>query len=188
MPVSGVKWASVIWTKYLRRWEPMGKQTGRRLAMLIAGIGLMGPGIALFKLVLMGNDPHTALMIALGNWLGVDFSVVLFAVNCLWFSVEWRLGKTLIGIGTFVNWFFVGTLASLCEKAVLSVWMISEGPGPRLWIMMTDIVTLSLACAFCQTADLGVAPYDALSIILSRRSGCSAGRSLTGPERYLFLA
>ena len=78
----------------------MGKQTGRRLAMLIAGIGLMGPGIALFKLVLMGNDPHTALMIALGNWLGVDFSVVLFAVNCLWFSVEWRLGKTLIGIGT----------------------------------------------------------------------------------------
>ena len=166
----------------------MGKQTGRRLAMLIAGIGLMGPGIALFKLVLMGNDPHTALMIALGNWLGVDFSVVLFAVNCLWFSVEWRLGKTLIGIGTFVNWFFVGTLASLCEKAVLSVWMISEGPGPRLWIMMTGIVTLSLACAFCQTADLGVAPYDALSIKLSRRIGFSAGRSLTGPERYLFLA
>ena len=119
----------------------------------------------------MGNDPHTALMIAMGNRLGVDFSLVLLGVNCLWFLVEWRFGRELIGIGTFVNWFFVGSLASLSEKAVLALWKIPAAIGPRLAIMLAGVVTLSLACALYQTADLGVAPYDALSIMLSRGSG-----------------
>lgn len=148
----------------------------RRLAVLFAGIGIMGPGVALFKLSLMGNDPHTAMMIAIGDRLGVNFSIILFIANCVWFFVEWCFGKDLIGIGTFVNWFFVGTLASLCEKAVLSAWIIPEEAGPRLCLMLAGVVSLSLACALYQTADMGIAPYDALSIILSRVNGQSYSR------------
>lgn len=144
-----------------------------RFTVMLAGIEIMGIGVALFKLSLMGNDPHTALMIAIGDRLGVDFSLVLLAANCLWFLLEWRLGKELIGIGTFINWFLVGPLASLSEKAVLSFWDGPVGTGARLWLMLAGIVVLSLACAMYQTADMGVAPYDALSIILSRRSGQS---------------
>lgn len=144
-----------------------------RFTVMLAGIGIMGTGVALFKLSLMGNDPHTALMIAIGDRLGVDFSLVLFVVNCLWFLLEWRLGKELIGIGTFANWLLVGPLASLCEKAVLSFWDGPAGIGARLCLMLAGVAVLSLACAMYQTADMGVAPYDALSIILSRRSGQS---------------
>lgn len=144
-----------------------------RVTVMLAGIEIMGIGVALFKLSLMGNDPHTALMIAIGDRLGVDFSLVLLAANCLWFLLEWRLGKELIGIGTFINWFLVGPLASLSEKAVLSFWDGPVGTGARLWLMLAGVVVLSLACAMYQTADMGVAPYDALSIILSRRSGQS---------------
>ena len=75
----------------------------RRLVVLLAGIGIMGPGVAMFKLSLMGNDPHTAMMIAIGDRLRVDFSVILFVANCVWFFVEWHFGKGLIGVGTFVN-------------------------------------------------------------------------------------
>lgn len=152
----------------------MDRHTGhRRFAVMLAGIVLLGIGVALFKLSLMGNDPHTALMIAIGSRLGIDFSVVMLAANCLWFLLEWRFGKELIGIGTFVNWVLVGPLASLCEKAVLSFWNGPAGMGARLWLMLSGVVVLSLACALYQTADIGIAPYDALSIILSRRSGQS---------------
>lgn len=144
-----------------------------RFTVMLAGIELLGIGVALFKLSLMGNDPHTALMIALGDRLGVDFSLVLLAANFLWFFLEWCLGKELIGIGTFINWLFVGPLASLCEKAILSFWSGPTETGMRLWLMLTGVVVLSLACALYQTADMGVAPYDALSIILSRKSGQS---------------
>lgn len=144
-----------------------------RFTAMLAGIGIMGIGVALFKLSLMGNDPSTALMIAIGDKLGIDFFFVLLAANCLWFFVEWRYGRELVGIGTFVNWFFVGPLASLCEKAVLFFWDGPTGIGARLWLMLSGVVVLSLACALYQTANMGVAPYDALSIILSDRSGQS---------------
>lgn len=152
----------------------MGRHTDRRrFTVMLAGIGLLGIGVALFKLSLMGNDPHTALMIAIGNRLGIDFSFVMLTANCLWFSLEWRFGKELIGIGTFVNWLLVGPLASLCEKAVMSFWNGPAGTGARMCLMLAGVVVLSLACALYQTAGLGIAPYDALSIMLSRRSGQS---------------
>lgn len=144
-----------------------------RFIVMLAGIGIMGLGVALFKLSLMGNDPHTALMIAIGNQLGIDFSIVLLAANCLWFFLEWRFGRELIGTGTFINWFFVGSLASLYEKAVLSFWDGPTGIGARLCLMLAGVLVLSFSCALYQTADMGVAPYDALSIILSRKSSQS---------------
>lgn len=145
----------------------------RRFCVMLTGIVVMAAGIALFKLSLMGNDPSTAAMIAIGGRLGVDFSIVLLGANCIWFLAEWRLGPTLIGAGTFVNWFLVGPLASLCEKGILSLWTPPALPGPQLGLMLAGVVTLSLACALYQTADLGIAPYDALSIMLSRASGRS---------------
>jgi len=147
----------------------------RRFTVMLVGIAIMGIGVALFKLSLMGNDSYTALTIAIGDRLGINFSLVLLAVNCLIFLLEWRFGKELIGSGTFVNWLFVGPLASLCEKAVRSVWS-PAGIWARLWLMLIGVAVLSLACALYQTADLGVSPYDSLSIILSRRSGQSYSR------------
>lgn len=144
-----------------------------RFILMLAGIGIMGIGVALFKLSLMGNDPHTAFMIAIGDQLGIDFSLVLLTANCLWFFLEWRFGKELVGIGTFINWFLVGPSASLCEKTVRFFWDGPSGMATRLWLMLLGVVVLSLACALYQTADLGVAPYDALSIILSRKSSQS---------------
>lgn len=147
----------------------------RRFMVMLIGIAIMGTGVALFKLSLMGNDSYTTLTIAIGDRLGIDFSLVLLAANCFIFLLEWRFGKELIGSGTFVNWLFVGPLASFCEKAIRSIWFPS-GMWARLWLMLAGVVVLSLACALYQTADLGVAPYDALSIILSRRSGRSYPR------------
>ena len=60
----------------------------RRVAVMCLGILVMGVGIGLFKVSLMGNDPSTALGIAVGDWMGIDFSVILIAMNCLYFVIE----------------------------------------------------------------------------------------------------
>ena len=152
----------------------MNRRTDRgRFLVMLAGIGIMGGGVALSKLSLMGNDPHFSLKVARVYRLGVHFSGILFWVNCQWFLVERRFGQTLIVIGISINWVFVGALASLCERAVRSVWSASAILEARMWLMLAGVAVLSLACALYQTADMGVAPYDALSIILSHRSGQS---------------
>lgn len=143
----------------------------RRIAVMTVGILIMAIGIVLFKLSLMGNDPSTAMVIAIGEQAGIDFSIILLGMNLLWFLCEWRWNKKLISVGTFVNWFLVGPLASIFEKNIRQAWEVPGDLMSRLLLMAAGVLVLSLSCALYQTSDVGIAPYDALSITLSEKTG-----------------
>lgn len=145
------------------------KNMPRRVLVMLLGIVIMGIGVGMFKLALLGNDPSTALVIAIGDRIGVDFSLVLIVMNLLWFSVEVLFDWKLIGIGTFVNWFCVGPIASFFERAMRGAFGAPEALVQKLGVMLPAILVLSFACALYQTADVGIAPYDALSIVLSKK-------------------
>lgn len=145
----------------------MDKNLWKRLAVMLAGLLILGLGIALFKISLMGNDPSTAFVMAVGDRIGIDFSIVLIAANSIWFLAELLFDRKYIGIGTFANWFGVGTLASLWIKLIESRLSISQEFLPRILIMALGVLILSLGASLYQTSDLGIAPYDVLSIILS---------------------
>lgn len=145
--------------------------TPRRIIGMLLGIMIMSFGLILFKLSLMGNGPSTSMVIAIADRIGIDFAIVMVVSNCLFFAVEWLWNKKLIGIGTFVNWFLIGPLASLYERGIRAVWDVPAAFLPRLMLMAAGILVLSLASSFYQTADVGIAPYDALSITISEKSG-----------------
>ena len=147
----------------------MQKGTLRRFLVMCFGILIMGLGVCLFKISLMGNDPSTALAIAVADRIGLDFSILVIVINSIYFIAEIFLGRKYIGAGTFVNWFFVGPLASFYEKLLRGVWNVPEGFVPRLVIMVAGVLILSLSASLYQTADLGIAPYDSLSIIMRDR-------------------
>ena len=142
----------------------------RRIIGMALGIIILSLGLVLFKLSLMGNGPSTSMIIAIADRIAVDFGIVMVIFNCLFFAAEWIWGRELIGIGTFVNWFFVGPLASLYERIIRSVLDVPEAFLPRLLLMAAGILVLSLAGALYQTADVGISPYDSLSIIISRKT------------------
>lgn len=145
----------------------MNKQLWKRFAVMIVGLIIMGLGIALFKISLMGNDPSTAFVMAVGDKIGIDFAIVLIVANSVWFIAEFIFGRKYIGIGTFANWFGVGTLASGWVNLIESHFAISREFLPRILIMAFGVLILSLGASMYQTSDLGIAPYDVLSIILS---------------------
>ena len=147
------------------------KYTLRRMIGMLLGIMIMSLGLILFKLFLMGNGPSTSMVIAIADRIGIDFAIVMVVSNCLFFVVEWFFNKKLIDIGTFVNWFLIGPLASLYERGIRAVWDVPTEIGPRLLFMSVGILVLSLASSFYQTADVGIAPYDSLSITLSEKTG-----------------
>ena len=128
-----------------------------------------GVGIGLFKVSLMGNDPSTALGIAVGDWMGIDFSVTLIAMNCLYFVIELLFARDMVGIGTVVNWFLVGPIASFFEKLFLGAWGQPQGFPQKLLLLGAGVLILSFSCALYQTADVGISPYDSLSLLLARK-------------------
>lgn len=149
---------------------PKGNRLARRAGVMLLGNLVMGLGVGLFKVSLMGNDPSTALVIAIGDRISVDFSLVLIVMNCVYFLAELALERRLIGAGTFVNWFLVGPIASFCEKRITAAFGAPEHLAAKLAVMGLGVLILSFSCALYQTADMGVSPYDSLSIILSHRT------------------
>lgn len=143
--------------------------TVRRFLVMLAGIVLIALGISLFKLSLMGNDPSSAVVMAIGDVLSTPFAPTLFAANCLWFVAEICLGRKYIGIGSFANWFGVGIISSGFTKVLNGLFTLPDAFPARLGVMLVGVLVLSLACSMYQTADVGIAPYDSLAIIMHER-------------------
>ena len=161
---------NTISDKIARAFHAGEKGFARRLIVMLLANGIMGLGIGLFKLSLTGNDPSTALVIAIGDRIAVDFSLVLIVVNAIYFLAELALGRKLIGLGTFVNWFLVGPVASFFEKQMVAAFGSPQTWPIKLAVMAVGVLVLSFSCALYQTADMGISPYDSLSIILSHRT------------------
>ena len=139
------------------------------MAVMLAGIVVMGLGICLFRLSIMGNDPSTALAIAFSDCVGLELSIGLIIANSVYFVVEILLDWKIIGPGTFVNWFCVGFAATWWGDLLNALFTLPEGLVGRLGVMAVGVLVLSLSAALYQTADVGISPYDALSIIMSKR-------------------
>lgn len=141
----------------------------RRLVVMSFGIVVMGIGVCLFKLSLMGNDPSSAMVMAIGSHIGQPFSITLIMANSIWFLFEFFLDRKLIGIGTLFNWFGVGIFTDLWTEAITHFFVLPESLMGRLAVMSLGVLILSFSCALYQTANLGIAPYDAISIIMADR-------------------
>ncbi len=139
----------------------------RRIAGMVFGNIILGIGIAVFRTSLLGNDPYSAMLMAGADHLPIAYSTLMLIVNAVVFTAEVIWGRHYIGIGTFVNWFLLGYVASFFIE-VFAVWQIPErGILIRLLTVAVGVLVVSLGVSLYQSADLGIAPYDSLSVIIS---------------------
>ena len=76
------------------------------MGMLIGNI-ILGLGIAIFKFSFLGNDPFSAMMMALSSHTPLSYAALTAILNTFIFIIELILGKRYIGLGTLVNWVFL---------------------------------------------------------------------------------
>ncbi len=141
----------------------------RRFFGMLAGVCLCGLGISVFKLAAMGNDAYSALVFALSARFPIGFGTMLLLINALFFLGECIWGRQMIGLGTVVNWLCVGYVADFFSET-LFVCVPAELALPvRGMLMLAGVCILCLGGSMYQTADVGIAPYDALSLIMAER-------------------
>ncbi len=139
----------------------------RRIVGMILGNMILGIGIAIFRASLLGNDPYSAMMMAGAEHVPISYSTLLLIVNAFIFVAEFLWGRHFIGLGTFANWFLLGYVAEFFID-LFSVFQIAErGMAVRLVTVVVGVLVVSIGVSLYQSSDLGVAPYDSLSIIIS---------------------
>ena len=144
--------------------ETKQRLSARRVLGMAVGIVIIGLGIALFKQSHLGNDSISALNMRLAELLGVSLGLVNLCVNILFFLLEIAFGRKYIGLGTFINGIFMGYIITAFYDPIAALY----GPagsfaGQLIWMALAVPVT-ALGVALYQTADLGIAPYDYLSL------------------------
>lgn len=146
------------------------RRVGRKrvIASLLGNL-LVAVGIALFKQSVLGNDPYTGMNMALAEMLGIRFPLLQLGVNLAFFTVQLIWGRHLVGFGTVVNALLIGSLVDFFYRVSVSCFGLPGSLIIKLLVMLIGMVICSFGLSLYQTADLGVSPYDAASLILDRK-------------------
>ena len=140
--------------------------SARRILGMVVGVIIIGLGIALFKQSHLGNDSISALNMRLAELLGISLGAMNIGINVLFFVVEFWFGRKYIGLGTFVNGLGMGYIVTAFYDPIAAAFGPAEAlglPVQLLWVALAVPVT-ALGASLYQTADLGIAPYDYLSL------------------------
>ena len=145
------------------------KISARRILGMIAGVVIIGIGIAVFKFSHLGNDSISALNLRLAELVGLPFSIenvlmnlFLFVPQLIWGggTSDWAPSSTVFASASLspsrtMRWRRYSVLPTPCPPSC-SGWLSACWSWPS-----------GVPCT--RQRILGVAPYDALSLMMSDR-------------------
>lgn len=146
----------------------MNKKT--RNIMMFVGILILGISISFLRYGAVGTDPYTTMNIGVSSTIGLSFGTYQLLINAILFILVLIYKRSTIGIGTVVNMIMVGYTSDFFY--FLLTKMLPSQPELLLRASVT-VLAVGLACtgiALYMEADLGIAPYDALSILIVDKS------------------
>jgi uncharacterized protein len=147
----------------------MSKADPRRLIIMVLGNVFLGMGISIFKLSGMGNDPFSGMVMALAELSGIAYASFLILVNLVLFVIQFITGRKFIGAGTFVNAILLGYIVTFFHSTFLNLLGEPHLLWQRVITVAIGVVVCSFGVSMYQTPDVGVAPYDSLSLITTRK-------------------
>lgn len=140
--------------------------TPAKVIGVLLGNSIIGLGVAGLKLSLMGNDPYTAMILALSDVTHFRIGNFQLAVNLVIFIIQLIFGRKYIGFGTLVNMCLLGYLLEFWSWVLENTIGGAEGHGfiYSLIYMAFSLILIGLGLSMYQTANLGVSPYDYLAL------------------------
>lgn len=136
--------------------------------MSVFGVVVCGLSVGFFKRATFGVDPFQSLMSGLDAMLPIAFGTLYVLANMCLLLFSVMNDRTKIGIATVINLFLLGYIADFSHKTLLSLFP-ELGIAGRAIMLIIGIVAMCLASAFYFTADMGVSPYDAVSLIMAEK-------------------
>ncbi len=141
----------------------------KKFLVMAVGVFFMGFFLSFLINCNLGTDPCTFMNVTISGRLGILFGTWQLALNLvLLLLVIWR-DKKLIGPGTVANMVCIGYIADFFRfvwSKVLPDTVFTD-TVPRIIIFIVTLAGFIIACSFYMNADMGVAPYDAISVIIS---------------------
>ncbi|WP_423189000.1 YczE/YyaS/YitT family protein [Alkalibacterium sp. f15] len=146
----------------------MNKST--KILLMLLGIFILGVSISFLRYGALGTDPYTTMNLGVSSAVGLSFGVYQMFINFILFILVLLFKRETIGIGTIVNMIMVGYTSD-----IVFFYLLNEMPAQPVFLLRLTVTVLAtaLACvgiSMYMEAELGIAPYDALAILIIDKS------------------
>lgn len=141
----------------------------KRLAATTVGVFLCALGISLCLQGNVGLDPFGAFNKGMGALLGLSLGNFQLLINCFIIAAVFYFNRSLIGPGTLINMVLVGYLIDLFSWLHSLLFNFSPGWLTSSIHLIAGLIIFTLGLSLHILADLGVGPYDAISVTIVER-------------------
>lgn len=142
----------------------------KRLVIVLLAVITMGFALSWLVLVDMGTDPCTLMNLTISAKLGMTLGNWQALLNCILLLLVIAFGREHIGFGTIANMFLVGYsldfFSWLWTKVGIDVYF--QSATVRYIVFVPALIVFVIAAAVYMDVELGTAPYDAISFIVSK--------------------
>ena len=141
----------------------------KKIMGVFVGTIILGLGIALFEVSSLGFDGLSCLVVSVQKLINTSYSIAYLLTNLLFFLIMIIFLRKQIGIGTVINYLLTGVFSDLFMYLFKIINLThSELLLINILYGLLGIVFLALGIAIYANANLGVTPYDAMPLILTK--------------------
>lgn len=148
-----------------QRWRELFSKT----IFSLIGIAILALGATLCKQGKVGLDPFTALNIGVSSKLHLSLGTYQLLVNVAIIIFVVLLDRRKIGIGTIINMVFTGFMIDWFSRFYVSFFHYHATILTMIVNGLLGLLLFTLGTSLYMSANLGVAPYDAIAPIASNR-------------------
>ena len=138
----------------------------KRLAMMLTGILFIGICVGSFRLSAFGVDAFTCMNLGISGFIHMSFGTWQLIMNAVILVVIFFTVRRCIGLGTIVHMVCVVYLADFLCWLFQDILTIALMLPLRLAALLIGMLFAGMGVALYMVADMGIAPYDAVGIII----------------------
>lgn len=141
---------------------------GRRCVMMLTGILFIGICVGSFRLSAFGVDAFSCMNLGISGLLHMTFGTWQLIMNAFILVVVFFTARHCIGAGTIVNMISVGYMADFICWIYQDVLAVHMTLPLRVFALLLGSLSAGLGVAFYMAADMGIAPYDSVALIIEK--------------------
>lgn len=151
------------------------KETMVRCAIVLVSLFMNGLGIGIMRLTCLGTDPFNSMNYGFSEYFQIPMSMVFLLISAILLIFIFLSEKNMVGFGTLASMTVLGTAADFWIWVIKEVFSFqiefsgTEYLGLRIFSMIVGIIGMVFFTSFYISADLGMAPYDALGFVIEKK-------------------
>lgn len=140
----------------------------KRGVMMLVGILFISICVGCYRLSGFGVDAFTCMNLGISGFIRMSFGTWQLIMNAAILVLVFFTVRKCIGAGTIVNMVCVGYGADLICWIVEDVLKVDMVLPFRIAAVIIGCVFAGLGVAFYMTAEMGIAPYDSVALIIEK--------------------